>query len=98
MKRIIRNNVRGTNSDQGAILRNEFQILKDYGFPKNKVYKAYDNELAYGVNANNGYVTGAIDNPLTAIVGKQQSPEDIQTQFASVFGTAGNLSDQLSDF
>jgi len=96
MKNVIRNNVRGSNTDRGANLTNEFQIMKDYGFPKNKVYEAYAAELAYGVS----YATGSA---LTSLLGsynddKLDSPEDIQAQFASVYGSSGVLSDQLTDF
>jgi len=95
MKAKIRNNVRGSNIDRGADLTNEFQILKDYGFTKAKVYEAYAAELTYGVS----YGSGATLNALTAYsTTKQDSPEDIQTQFANVFGSSGGLADQLNEF
>ena len=96
MKNIIRNNVRGSNTDRGANLTNEFQIMKEYGFPKNKVYEAYAAELAFGVSALTG---GALTSGTTANTDdKLDGPEDIQAQFASVYGSSGVLSDQLTDF
>jgi len=100
MKLVIRNNVRGTNSDRGANLTNEFQILKDYGFTKAKVYEAYAAELTYGVDPTSGdaydVVSSAAAAPYSTTT--QESPEDIQTQFASVFGSSGGLADQLNEF
>ena len=98
MKLQIRNNVRGTNDDRGADLTNEFQILKDYGFTKAKVYEAYAGELTYGVNPATGNAYTAATIPSSYSTTKQDSPEDIQTQFANVFGSSGGLSDQLNEF
>lgn len=105
MRSMIRNNVRGTNTNIGANLQPEFEIMKAYGFPKNKVYEAYSDELAFGVvgaaGANIGVertdetTPAAIDFSSTK---KLNTPEDIQTQFSAVFGTSGVLADQLNDF
>uniref|UniRef100_A0A6C0EGG8 Uncharacterized protein n=1 Tax=viral metagenome TaxID=1070528 RepID=A0A6C0EGG8_9ZZZZ len=96
MRAIIRNNVRGSNSDLGANLVPEFQIMKDYGFPKNKVYEAYAKELAFGVANNTGVEFGNAQASYSTTL--QDSPEDIQAQFATVYGTSGVLADQLTDF
>lgn len=98
MRTIIRNNIRGSNSDLGANLAPEFQIMKDYGFPKNKVYEAYSNELSFGVNASTGVAYGSTQSAGTYSTTLQDSPEDIQAQFATVYGTSGVLADQLTDF
>ena len=98
VKLVIRNNVRGTNSDRGANLTNEFQILKDYGFTKAKVYEAYATELTYGVNPNSGDSYDNTTFPTTYSTTQQDSPEEIQTQFAGVFGSSGGLADQLNEF
>lgn len=96
MRNVIRNKVRGSNTDRGANLTNEFQIMKEYGFPKNKVYEAYAAELAFGVSAFTG---SALTSSNTANTDDLlDGPEDIQAQFASVYGSSGVLSDQLTDF
>lgn len=99
-KHIIRNNVRGCGSTLGANLVPEFQIMKEYGFPKSKVYAAYANALAFGVDGADGVERTSseedeIDNSPTAPL---NTPEQIQIQFNAVFGSAGVLADQLSDF
>ena len=97
MRNKIRNNVRGSNTTEGANLVKEFQIMKEYGFPKSKAYNAYTKELSFGVNPNNG-VEYSSTQPASTWATKTGSPSDIQAQFASVYGTTGELSDQLTDF
>jgi hypothetical protein len=96
MKVVIRNNVRGTNSNIGANLTPEFQLMKDYGFTKAKVYEAYAGELTYGVDPDTGdaYTTTQATYEATRL----DSPKDIQTQFSSVYGSSGGLADQLNEF
>lgn len=95
MRRVIRNNVRGTNINAGANLTNEFQILKDYGFPKQKAAEAYKAELAYGVSYGSGVELGSGTTVYPA--DKLGTPENIQAQFASVFGSSGSLADHITD-
>jgi hypothetical protein len=100
-KKVIRNNVRGCGSTLGANLVPEFQILKEYGFPKSKVYAAYADALAHGVVGTTGLertsdsLPAVIDRTLNAPL---NTPAHIQNQFNAVFGSAGVLADQLSDF
>jgi len=96
MRTKIRNNVRGTNNNAGANLRNEFQILKDYGFPKQKAAEAYKAELAYGVSGTSG-VEFSSEQTSYDTTNYLCSPEDIQAQFASVYGSSGSLADHVTD-
>lgn len=105
LRAVIRNNVRGTNTDFGANLAPEFEIMKAYGFPKNKVYEAYNKELAFGVVGAAGGTIGNertnISNPSAADYGAnapKNTPAHIQAQFTGVFGSSGGLADQLNDF
>lgn len=99
MKAVIRNNVRGSNAESGALgLKTEFQILKDYGFPKSKVYEAYGAELAYGVSGSNGVAYSGAVAASTFRDNVYDSPANVQELFTAVYGTAGTLADQLSEF
>ena len=99
-KKIIRNNVRGCGSKLGANLVPEFQIMKEYGFPKSKVYAAYANALAFGVNGLTGKERTSLEESQInrTLNAPLNTPEQIQIQFNAVFGSAGVLADQLSDF
>jgi hypothetical protein len=93
LKAQIRNNVRGSNKDEGSNLTNEFLIMRDYGFNKQKTKEAYTNELTFGVNK--GVTAISRYAPTAPELG---SPEDIADQFEVVFGQTGTLSDQLSQY
>ena len=96
MRNIIRNKVRGSNSNFGVNLVPEFEIMKEYGFPKAKVYEAYADELAFGCDATDGSTRTSTASSYSST--KKESPAQMQEQFASVYGSSGLLADQLSDF
>jgi len=98
LKAVIRGNVRGSNNQEGSNLTNEFLIMRDYGFSKQKIKVEYQNELNYGVNRGAKAVLTAAHVPTNAATGELGTPKDIQDQFEYVFGETGTLSDQLTRF